>query len=146
MYRVMPRIQPNKVRSKNLVLRMLLQFGANLQKCCCRSIVGQDIGTFSVSCGILSKGWEELHRANKSENFSLNEYEGVPYVAFPSFHKIEGFIVTESKYGEGNMQTDNKVFSGCLKGNDDQPALVHLGALKLFLHIMEKIDFQAQVN
>lgn len=76
----------------------------------------------------------------------MNEYEGVAYVAFPSFHKIEGFIVNDSKYGEGNLQTDNKVFSGFLKCNDDQPALVHQGALNLFLHIMENTDFQAQVT
>ena len=76
----------------------------------------------------------------------MTEYGDVAYVAFPSFHKIEGFIVTERKYGEGNIQTDYKVFFGCLKGNDDLPALVHLRALKLFPHIMEKIDFQAQVN
>ena len=76
----------------------------------------------------------------------MNEYEGVAYVAFPSFHKIEGFIAKEGKYGEGIIQTDNNVFSGCLKGNDAQPALVHQGALKLFLHVMENTDFQAKVN
>ena len=121
-------------------------FDANLQKCCCRFTVGQEIATFLVSCGILSKAWEVLRLANNSGSYSVTEYGDVAYVAFPSFHKIEGFIVTESKYGEGNMQTDNKVFSGCLKGNDDQPALVHLGALKLFLHIMENTDLQSQVN
>ena len=92
------------------------------------------------------KGWEELHRANNSENFILNEYEGIAYVPFPSFHKIEGFIVDERKYGEGNIQTNNHVFSTSLKGNDDQPALVHEGDLKVFLHIMENTYFQAKVN
>ena len=48
----------------------------------------------------MSKAWEELRRANNSENFSVNEFEGVAYVAFPSFHKIEGFMVEERKYGE----------------------------------------------
>ena len=99
-----------------------------------------------VSCGILSKGWETLHCAKKLENFSPNEYEGVEYVAFPSFHKVESFIVEEKKYGEGNIQIDNHVFSASLKGNDDQPALVHQGAVKLFLHILENTDFQAKVN
>eukprot|EP00253_Pinus_taeda_P034624 PITA_34624 len=108
--------------------------------------VGQEIATFLVSCGILSKAWEEARLANNSESYTLNEYEGVAYVAFPSFHDVEGFIVKESKYGEGNIQTDSKVFSGCLKGNDDQPALVHQGALKLFLHIMENTDFQAEMQ
>ena len=32
-----------------------------------------------IPCGILSKGWEELISANNSENFTLNEYEGVAY-------------------------------------------------------------------
>ena len=122
-YRVTSGIQPSKGRSKNMVFVLLLLFGANLHKCSRRSTVGEDIGTFLVPCGILSKGWEKLHRANKSENFSLNEYEGVAYVALPSFHKIEGFIVEESKYGEGNIQTDNRIFSTSLKGNDDQPLL-----------------------
>eukprot|EP00253_Pinus_taeda_P018531 PITA_18531 len=108
--------------------------------------VDQEIAAFLVSCGILSKAWEESLLASGSESFSLNEYEGVVYVAFPSFHKIEGFIVEESIYGEGIIQTDNKVFSGCLKGNDAQPALVHLGALKLFLHVMENTDFQAKMQ
>eukprot|EP00253_Pinus_taeda_P006790 PITA_06790 len=107
---------------------------------------GQEIATFLVSCGILSKAWEESRLANYSQSYALNEYAGVAYVSFPSFHKIEGFIVQESKYGEGNIQTDNKFFSGCLKGNDDQSALVHQGALKLFLYIMENTDFQAKMQ
>ena len=55
-------------------------------------------------------------------------------------------IFNGSEYGEGNIQTDNKVFSACLKGNNDQPALVHQGALKLFLYIMQNVNFQAKVN
>ena len=90
---------------------------------------------FFVSCGILSKALEESRLANNLETYSLNEYEGVAYIAFPSFLKIEGFLVEESKYGEGNLQTDNNVFTDCLKGNDAQPALVHQGALQLFLHV-----------
>eukprot|EP00253_Pinus_taeda_P022489 PITA_22489 len=104
-----------------------------------------EIATFLVSCGILSKAWEESRLANYSQSYTLNEYEGVAYVAFPSCHKIEGFIIQESKYGECNIQTD-KFFSSCLKGNDDEPALVHQGALKLFLHIMENTDFQAKMQ
>eukprot|EP00253_Pinus_taeda_P013158 PITA_13158 len=104
-----------------------------------------EIATFLVSCGILPKAWEESRLANYSQSYTLNEFEGVAYVAFPSCHKIEGFIIQESKYGECNMPTD-KFFSGCLKGNDDQPALVHQGALKLFLYIMENTDFQAKIQ
>ena len=87
-----------------------------------------------------------LHLTCQKRPSTSCTHPGVTYVAFASFHKIEDFIVEESKYGEGNIQTDNKVFSASLKGNDDQPALVHQGALKLFLHIMEKTDFQAKVN
>jgi len=108
--------------------------------------VGQETAAFLASCEILSKAWEESHLASNSEIFSLKEHEGVVYVTFPSFHKIESFIVKVSKYGEGNIQTNNRVFSDCLKGNDDKPALVHQGALKLFLHIMEKTDFQAKLQ
>nr|ABK24815.1 unknown [Picea sitchensis] len=107
--------------------------------------VGQETAAFLASCEILSKAWEESHLASNSESFSLKEHEGVVYVAFPSFHRIESFIVKVSKYGEGNIQTNNRVFSDCLKGNDDKPALVHQGALKLFLHIMEKTGFQAKI-
>jgi len=108
--------------------------------------VGQETAAFLASCEILSKACEESHLSSNSESFSLKEHEGIVYIAFPSFHKIESFIVKESKYGEGNIQTNNKVFSDCLKGNDDKPALVHQGALKLFLNIMEKTDFQAKLQ
>ena len=94
----------------------------------------------------MSKAWEVLRLANNSGSYSVTEYGEIEYVAFPSFHKIEAFIVEGSKYGEGNIQTDNNVFSASLKGNDHQPALVHQGALKLFLHMMENTDFQAKVN
>ena len=67
--------------------------------CCCRFTVGQEIATFLASCGILYKAWEESCLASNSKGFSLNEYEGVAYVSFPSFHQIEGFIVQERKYG-----------------------------------------------
>jgi len=108
--------------------------------------VGQETADIFASCEILSKAWEESGRASNSESFSLKEHGGVAYVAFPSFHQIESFILKESKYGEGNIQTNNKVFSDCLKGYDDKPALVHQGALKLFLNIMEKTDFQAKLQ
>eukprot|EP00253_Pinus_taeda_P024863 PITA_24863 len=124
----------------------VILYGGNLQKCCCRFTVGQDIATFLVSCGILSKAWEESCFANNSESYSVNEYEGVAYVAFPSFYNIEGFIVKGSKYGEGNIEAHNNFFSGCVKGNGDQPALVHQGALNLFIHIMENTDFQAKMQ
>ena len=124
----------------------LLCTSSNLHKCYCKFIADQETANFLVSCGLLSKAWEEAQLANKSDSYSVNEYEGVAYVAFPSFHNIEDFIVKGSKYGEGNIQTHNKFFSGCVNGNGDQPALVHQGALKLFLHIMENTDFQAKVN
>ena len=77
----------------------------------------------------MSKTWEELHCAKNLKNFSLNEYEGIAYVSFPSFQEIEHFNDNGSKYGEGNIQTDNNVFSTSLEGNDDQPALAHLSLL-----------------
>ena len=95
---------------------------------------------------MLSKAWEEPHLASNSEGFSVNEYEGVAYVAFPSFHKIEGFIANERKYGEWNIQNNKNVFFGCLKGDDGQPTTIHQGALKLFLHVMENTYFQEKVN
>ena len=47
----------------------------------CSFIVGKEIATFLLSTGILSKAWEESHIASNSESFSVNEYEGVAYVA-----------------------------------------------------------------
>jgi len=76
----------------------------------------------------------------------LNEYDDIAYVAFPSFHKIKGSVIKERKHGKGSIQTNKKVFYGCLRGNDDQPVLVHQGALKLLLHIMGITDFQTKVN
>jgi len=102
---------------------------------------------FLVSCRfLLPRAWEESLHASSLNSFTLNEDDDVLYVAFPSFHRIEDFIVTESEYGEGNIQTGNEVFSGCLKGNDDQLALVHQGALKIFLHIMENTDFKTKLQ
>ena len=118
------------------VFDLLPLFGANSQKYCCRSTVGQDTATFLISCGILSKAWEELRHANNLENFSLNEYEGVAYVSFPSFQEIEHFNVNGRKYGDGNIQTNNDVFSAPLKGNDDQPSLIYQGSLNIFLQII----------
>lgn len=83
---------------------------------------------------------------NSPQSFTLTEDEDVVYVAFPSFHRLEDFIVKEGKYGEGNLPTGNKIFSGCLKGNDGQPARVHQGALKLFLLIMENTHLEEKVN
>jgi len=111
-----------------------------------RFTIGQEIATFLVSCGLLPKVWEESLRANNVESFTLNEYEDVAYVTFPSFQRLEDFVLNDSKCGEGNIQTDHGVFFGCLKGQDGQPALVHQGALKLFLHVMEQTDFQAKLQ
>eukprot|EP00253_Pinus_taeda_P028661 PITA_28661 len=103
--------------------------------------VGQEAAAFLASCEILFKAWEESGRASNSENFSLKEHGDVAYVAFPSFLKTESFLD-----GVGNIQTNNQAFPDCLKGYDDKPAFVHLGALKLFLDIMEKTDFQAKID
>ena len=81
--------------------------GANSQKCCYRSTVGQDIATFFITCGVLSNAWEELCCANNLKNFSLNDNEDIAYVSFPLFQEIEHFNDNRRKYGEGNIQTDN---------------------------------------
>eukprot|EP00253_Pinus_taeda_P000837 PITA_00837 len=110
--------------------------------------VAQEIATFLASSGLLPKAWKKLLRAceNIPQSFTLTEDEDVVYVAFPSFHGLEDFIVEEGKYGEGNLPTGNKIFSGCLKGNDDQPARVHQGALKLFLRIMENTRLEEKLQ
>ena len=121
-------------------------YGANLQNFFCRFTVGKEIATFLLSTRILSKAWEESHLASSSESFSVNEYEGVAYVSFPSFQGIEHFNFNGRKYGHGNIQTDKDVFFASFKGNDDQPSLVQQGYLNLFLHIMENTYFQAKVK
>jgi len=110
--------------------------------------VAQEIATFLASCELLSKAWKELLRAceNSPQSFTLREDEDVVYVAFPSFNRLEDFIVEDSEYGEGNIQTGNEIFSVCLKGNDDQPARVHKGALKLLLHIMKNTHLEAKLQ
>eukprot|EP00253_Pinus_taeda_P021819 PITA_21819 len=103
--------------------------------------VGQEIATFLVSYGLLPKVWEESLHASNSEGFTVNEYEDFVCFAFASFQRVEDFVVNQSKCGEDNIQTVQNVFSGCLN-----PALIHPGALTLFLHIMEKIGFQAKLQ
>eukprot|EP00253_Pinus_taeda_P031285 PITA_31285 len=104
--------------------------------------VGQEIATFLVSYGLLPKVLEESLHASNSEGFTVNDYEDFVCVAFASFQRVEDFIVSQSKCGEDNIQTVQKeVFSGCL-----DPALIHPGALTLFLHIMEKTDFKAMLQ
>ncbi|GLJ28545.1 hypothetical protein SUGI_0561670, partial [Cryptomeria japonica] len=109
--------------------------------------VGQELSTFLASSGFLHKAWEEIRSASVDnvDTFVLKEYEGVIYVVFSSLG-IEDFIVKDSKYGECQIQNENRVFSPCLKGNDDQPALVHKGALRRFLYILENSDFKDKVD
>lgn len=108
--------------------------------------VGEEIATSLVSCGMLPKVWEESLRASKAESFTLNEYENVAYVTFPSFQRLELYLVNEGEYREGNIQTEHNFFSGYLMGNDDKPTLIHQGALTLFLHIMEQTEFQEKLQ
>ncbi|XP_059077752.1 protein EDS1B-like [Cryptomeria japonica] len=109
--------------------------------------VGQELSTFLASSGFLHKAWEEIRSASVDnvDTFVLKEYEGVIYVVFSSLG-IEDFIVKDSKYGECQIQNENRVFSPCLKGNDDQPALVHKGALRRFLYILENSDFKDKMQ
>ncbi|XP_057867987.1 lipase-like PAD4 isoform X2 [Cryptomeria japonica] len=108
--------------------------------------VGQELGSLIATCGILTKAWEGICSIsnNKGDSFLLVKDEDVAYVIFPSFHN-EDFIVTDSKYGECNIQND-KIFSAGLKGDDDNPALVHKGALNRFRQFLENQDFKAKVE
>lgn len=109
---------------------------------------GQELATFLASCEILHKAWEEIRKAsiNHVDTFVVNDYEGVVYVTFSSLYTEDVFIVKDSKYGECMIQNGNTAFSYSLKGNDDQPALVHNGALRLFLRILESSDFNDQMH
>lgn len=69
----------------------------------------------------------------------------ISYVSL-SLQRVEDFIVNQSKRGEDNITTVQKVSSECLKGDDGEPAFIHPGALMLFLHIIEKTDFQAKLQ
>ncbi|GLJ12514.1 hypothetical protein SUGI_0192420 [Cryptomeria japonica] len=108
---------------------------------------GQEFATFVASCGILHKAWEEICKAhvNRVDTFVVKEDEGVVYVTFPSLY-TEDFIVKDSKYGECKIQDENTVFSHSLKSNDDKPALVHKGALRRFLRILEISDFNSRMS
>jgi len=63
-----------------------------------------------------------------------------------SLQRVEDFIVNQSKCGEDNIKIVQKVSSECLKGDDGEPTFIHPGALMLFLHIIEKTDFQAKLQ
>ncbi|KAH9304204.1 hypothetical protein KI387_008608, partial [Taxus chinensis] len=55
-------------------------------------------------------------------------------------------MVSDGRYGECNIQNENTAFSACLKGDDAEPALVHKGVLKIFLHILQSSDFKDQME
>ncbi|XP_059077033.1 lipase-like PAD4 [Cryptomeria japonica] len=94
----------------------------------------------------MTKAWEEICSIsnNEGDSFLLKKDEDVVYVIFPSFRN-EDFIVSDSKYGECNIQND-KIFPASLKGDDDNPALVHKGALNRFRHILENSEFKAKMQ
>ncbi|KAH9304201.1 hypothetical protein KI387_008605 [Taxus chinensis] len=107
--------------------------------------VGHQTANVFASSGILHNAWEAVQGASIENMFVLKSYEGVPYAIFSS-PCVEDFIVRDSKYGECKIQDENRAFSSCLKGNDDKPALVHKGALRRFLHILENSDFKTQMQ
>ncbi|GLJ28550.1 hypothetical protein SUGI_0561820 [Cryptomeria japonica] len=111
---------------------------------------GKEQANYLSYCEILKRAWEET--CSTSEN-SDNTYfcwsdqyenEGVVFVTFPSFH-IGDFTVTNSTYEQCDIKNENKFFSDRLKDDDDQPALVHKGALYKFLDIMQRSDLKTQV-
>ncbi|KAH9304203.1 hypothetical protein KI387_008607 [Taxus chinensis] len=109
--------------------------------------VGTETADFLTSSGVLHRSWEEIHRVsiNNVYTFHVTVLEDVVYVIFPSFY-VEDFMVKEGRYGECNIQKENTVFSACLKGDDGEPAVVHKGALNIFLHILRSSDFKAQMD
>ncbi|XP_057831759.2 lipase-like PAD4 [Cryptomeria japonica] len=109
---------------------------------------GQEQAIFLSSCEILNRAWEEtrsIPNDNDNTYFRWSEYEGVPFIAFPSFH-IGDFTASDSSYEQCDIKNENKFFSGRLKDDDDQPALVHKGALNKFLDIMRKSDLETQMK
>ncbi|XP_057867994.1 protein EDS1B-like [Cryptomeria japonica] len=54
--------------------------------------------------------------------------------------------VRDGKYDECNIQNADTVSSPSLKGDDDQPALVHKGAFNRFQYILENTDLDTQVQ
>ncbi|KAH9304200.1 hypothetical protein KI387_008604, partial [Taxus chinensis] len=107
--------------------------------------VGYQTANIFAASGILQHAWEAAKGASVEDMFVLKRYEDVAYAIFYS-HCVEDFIVRESKYGECKIQDENTAFSPCLKGNDDNAALVHKGALRRFFHILENSDFKAQMQ
>eukprot|EP01018_Ginkgo_biloba_P007342 Gb_37859 [translate_table: standard] len=110
---------------------------------------GLETATFLASSGLLSKAWEESSRACKTnaEGYIMSEDgDSNVYIAFSSSQRLEDFVISGSRFGECKIQSEKKFFSDSLKGRDDEPALVHQGALKLFLRILENSDFKAKMQ
>ncbi|XP_059077746.1 uncharacterized protein LOC131042507 [Cryptomeria japonica] len=108
--------------------------------------VGEEQAIFLCSCEILERAWDEtrcISNKNVDTYFQRNEYEGVVFITFPSFY-IGDFTASGSPYGQCDIQNENEVFSDRLKGDDDQPALVHKGALNMFLNILKNSDLETQ--
>ncbi|XP_057831772.2 lipase-like PAD4 [Cryptomeria japonica] len=109
---------------------------------------GQEQAIFLSSCEILNRAWEEtrsIPNDNDNTYFRWSEYEGVPFIAFPSFH-IGDFTASDSSYEQCDIKNENKFFSDRLKDDNDQPALVHKGALYKFLDIMKRSDLETQMK
>ncbi|XP_057867959.2 lipase-like PAD4 isoform X1 [Cryptomeria japonica] len=100
---------------------------------------------FNLS-GIPNQAWKEIAAVcTLNVDFLVNEYEGVVYMSFPSY-VIEDFVVRDGRYGGCIIQNEKDVFSGCLKGDDERPALVYEGALNRFLHTLRHSNFEAQMQ
>ncbi|GLJ28512.1 hypothetical protein SUGI_0560980 [Cryptomeria japonica] len=101
-----------------------------------------------LSCEILERAWSEtrnISNNNDTTYFRRSENEGVVFITFPS-RFIGDFTAGDSPYEQCDIQSENKVFSASLKGDDDQPALVHKGSLTMFLNILRNSDLETQMN
>ncbi|XP_059077749.1 lipase-like PAD4 [Cryptomeria japonica] len=110
--------------------------------------VGEEQAIFLSSCEILERAWGETRSISNNNDityFGLSEYESVVFITFPSFY-IGDFTASDSPYGQCDIQNENEVFSDRLKGDDDQPALVHNGALNMFLNILRNSDLETQMD
>ncbi|XP_057831870.2 protein EDS1L-like [Cryptomeria japonica] len=113
------------------------QFTAGEQQAICLS-----------SCEILEQAWGETRSiSNKNDitYFRRSENGGVVFITFPSLF-IGDFTTGDIPYEQCDILSEKEFFAASLKGDDDQPALVHRGALSMSLYILRNTDLENQIN
>eukprot|EP01018_Ginkgo_biloba_P029721 Gb_18098 [translate_table: standard] len=110
--------------------------------------VGYEMGSFLVTSGLLLNAWEASSDAYHSEKpfiVKSSEDDDYVFVAFPGTRNVKD-IITDSKFGECEINRNNQFFSSLKDSATDEPALVHKGFLDRFLKIFPSSEIENEVQ